>query len=166
MIIWIIGLSGSGKTTLATEIKKKVLKKEKSIVHIDGDEVREIFNNKDYSLKGRKLNANQIFKLCSFLDRNNINVICSILSIFPEIRKKNRSKFKKYFEVYIKSELKDLISRDNKGLYKKFLQKKIKNVVGMDIKFPVPKNSDLIIKNDKSKKDFIKNAERISKLIK
>ena len=47
-------------------------------------------------------------------------------SIFPEIRKKNRSKFKKYFEVYIKSELKDLISRDNKGLYKKFLQKKNK----------------------------------------
>ena len=36
----------------------------------------------------------------------------------------------------------------------------------MDIKFPVPKNFDLIIKNDKSKKDFIKNAERISKLIK
>ena len=51
-------------------------------MHIDGDEVREIFNNKDYSLKGRKLNANQIFKLCSFLDRNNINVICSILFDF------------------------------------------------------------------------------------
>tara|TARA_B100001175_G_C19332812_1_gene553384 strand:+ start:150 stop:647 length:498 start_codon:yes stop_codon:yes gene_type:complete len=165
MIIWIIGLSGSGKTTLAKEVKKLAYKRNKNIVHIDGDEVRSIFQNKNYKLEGRKLNAQQIFKLCYFLDKNNINVVCSILSIFPKLRNKNRLKFKKYYEVFIDCDMEKLIKRDPKGIYKRFIKGKIKNVAGMDIKFPVPKNSNLYIKNDKSKKDLIKFAKKISRLL-
>ena len=41
--------------------------------------------------------------------------------------------------------------------------KKIKNVVGIDIKFNEPKNSDLIILNSNSKKEIKKNAKSILK---
>lgn len=165
MIIWIIGLSGSGKTTLAKEVKRLAVKRGKNIVHIDGDYIREIFQNKNYKLSGRKQNAQQIFNLCCFLDKNNINVICSILSIFPKLREKNRRKFKKYFEVFIDCKLNTLIKRDSKGIYKKYIKGKIKNVAGMDIKFPIPKKADLIINNNNSKKHLLKYANKISKLL-
>jgi len=165
MIIWIIGLSGSGKTTLAKKIKKLADKNNKNLVHIDGDEIRDIFQNKDYTIKGRKLNAQQIFKLCSFLDKNNINVVCSILSIFPNLRKKNQIQFKKYYEVFIDCDLKKLINRDSKGIYKKFIKGKIKNVVGMDIKFPKPKKPHLLIKNNNTKKKLLEYAKKFLKLL-
>ena len=46
MVIWIIGLSGSGKTTLANILKKKLVKKKYKIVHVDGDAIRKIYDEK------------------------------------------------------------------------------------------------------------------------
>ena len=45
MVVWLIGLSGSGKTTLANEIVKNINKKNRNTILIDGDMIREIFNN-------------------------------------------------------------------------------------------------------------------------
>ena len=49
MIYWFTGQPCAGKTTLAD-----LLKKEKpGAFRIDGDDMRELFSNKDYSAKGR-----------------------------------------------------------------------------------------------------------------
>ena len=45
MIIWLTGQPGSGKTT----ISKKILMQDGRIFHIDGDDLRDLFENKDYS---------------------------------------------------------------------------------------------------------------------
>ena len=45
MVIWIIGLSGSGKTTLANEVVTIIRRTKKNVVLIDGDVVREVFDN-------------------------------------------------------------------------------------------------------------------------
>ena len=47
-----------------------------------------------------------------------------------------------------------LEERENKGLYKGAKNGKITNVVGVDINFPEPINSDLIIDNNKDKLNF------------
>tara|TARA_R100000750_G_C2264999_1_gene65257 strand:- start:295 stop:462 length:168 start_codon:yes stop_codon:yes gene_type:complete len=54
MVIWFTGQPGSGKTTLANSfIEDKLIGFMKiqpvRIVHIDGDDLREIVDNKDYS---------------------------------------------------------------------------------------------------------------------
>ena len=46
MIYWFTGQPGSGKTVLADLLKKEVLP---HAFRIDGDEMRELFANKDYS---------------------------------------------------------------------------------------------------------------------
>ena len=52
MVIWIMGLSGSGKTTLAKLIIKKL---KKDIIHIDGDAIRNVYNDKlKHSIKIEK----------------------------------------------------------------------------------------------------------------
>ena len=85
--------------------------------------------------------------MCEFLDRQKINVICSILSIFPYIQKQARSKFKRYLQVQLDAPIKVLALRDKNKVYKKYFNKNIKNVVGLDIKFPKPYKSDLILKS-------------------
>ena len=44
-VIWITGLANSGKTTLAKSIEKELRKKFDNIVHLDGDEIRKVFND-------------------------------------------------------------------------------------------------------------------------
>ena len=69
---------------------------------------------------------------------------------------------KDYFEIFVKTSLKTLIEkRDYKKLYKKALQKKIKNVVGIDIKYDEPKNSNLVVENEINRKNFSKIADKI-----
>jgi len=51
-IIWLTGQPGAGKTVLATELKQHL----DNVFHIDGDDLRAIFDNKDYSEVGRRKN--------------------------------------------------------------------------------------------------------------
>jgi adenylylsulfate kinase-like enzyme len=42
MILWFTGISGVGKSLIASFIYKKLKKKIKNIIHIDGDKFREM----------------------------------------------------------------------------------------------------------------------------
>ncbi|MBT5407154.1 MAG: adenylyl-sulfate kinase [Gammaproteobacteria bacterium] len=162
MVVWLIGLSGSGKTTLANEIVKNINKKNRNTILIDGDMIREIFNNDlGYSMDDRLLNAQRICQLGKLLDKQGVNVVCAILSIFPETRAWNRENIENYYEVYIDTPIEVLIERDSKGLYSKFKRGEISDVAGMDIKFPIPNKADLVIKNISSKKAFLKFSKPI-----
>ena len=84
MVVWFIGLSGSGKTTISNKFIKEIKKKtKKHIIHLDGDEIRFLFENRDYSVKGREKNAKVISNLSNFLNDDNVIVVASVLSIFP-----------------------------------------------------------------------------------
>ena len=52
--------------------------------------------------------------------------------------------------------MENLIKRDKKKIYLKAIKGKRKNVVGVDIKFKEPLNSNLILENNSSKK-FLNN---------
>jgi len=164
MVIWIIGLSGSGKTTLANEIVANINIESKNTILLDGDLIREIFGNDlGYSMEERLLNANRICQLGKFLDDQGINVVCSILSIFPETREWNRKNVRDYYEVFIDVPIEMLVERDSKGIYGKYNRGEISEVVGMDINFPIPDKVDLVIKNTKSKSDLLTYAKYIVK---
>ena len=153
MVIWLIGLSGAGKTTIGREVCRLWKAKEPHTVLIDGDEIRRIFkHDRDpdaYSIKGRAANAERIAELCLWLDRQGINVVCCILSIFEETRSWNRSHYSKYFEVYVSVPLEILAERDPKELYRSAKAGQIRNVVGIDIPFSPPKNPDWVFDNSK-----------------
>ena len=145
MIVWLIGLSGVGKSTIGKELYKLWKTESKPTVIIDGDEMRKIFKHNigddPYSIEGRKINADRISNLCLWLDKQEINVVCCILSVFKESRKWNRDNYSKYIEVYLYASENTLCNR--RALYDQAKKGLIKNVVGVDIKFDPPSDSDL-----------------------
>lgn len=154
MVIWLIGLSGTGKTTLGTEIVRQWRAREPNTLLVDGDEVRRIFGQdkqpSDYSIAGRRVNAQRILELCAWLDAQAHNVVCSVLSIFPELRARGRASFSRYFEVYLHAPMQTLLERDSKGLYAKALRGELSDVVGVDIAFPPPVAADMTIDTSQS----------------
>ena len=160
MIIWIHGKSNSGKTILAKQILKEVKNYNKTFVHIDGDEIRKIFSNNDYSLEGRLKNAKFIQNLVFLLNKNKVNVIVSTLSIFKKILILNRKKIKNYFEILVKSKQTNLYKRDKRNIYSKRSKTK-RNVVGEDIKCLDTKSYDFVIDNNGTKKKLLNNAKKI-----
>ena len=167
MVNWFIGLSGAGKTTIGTKVYNKFKINCPNTVYIDGDLVRESFQSDfGYDISGRRKNGEFIYSLCKYLDKQDIHVICSVLSIFPDIQKRARSNFNNYFQVYVNVPY-DILAkeRDYKGIYRDAKMGKIKNVVGYDIEFPEPIDSDLIIENNGNLKDIDKYVDRIITLI-
>lgn len=151
VIIWIIGLSGSGKTTIGHELWKQMREDGQPTIFMDGDEIRAIFSldktPSDYSIRSRRLNAERIFELCSWLDRNDANVVCCVLSIFPDLQERARVEFSKYIEVFVDVPIEILIQRNNKGVYTNLSSIDAPNIVGVDIPFPRPVKSHVRIDN-------------------
>ncbi len=162
MVIWITGISGTGKSTLGKKLFLEVKKKHSSTIFFDGDKFREIFQNDiNYTLKDRDINAVRLTRLVKNLSLQKINIIISANLTNIKFRKWMKKNVKNYYEIYISASLKSLLKRDYKKLYSKAINKKIKNVVGVDLPFNEPKNSDLYLKNNDDKKIFLKSVNKI-----
>lgn len=87
MIIALIGQPHSGKTTLANVIQKHLYISDGcSYPIIDGDEIRRIFNNKDFSKEGRIKNLNRISDIATFLEDKYGTIIVSAVYPYKEAR--------------------------------------------------------------------------------
>ena len=86
MIYYFTGQPGAGKTTLAE------LLYDDGYIHIDGDDIRNIFDNKDYSEEGRKLNIRRAHDIAQFMDSKGYQVIISLVSPFRVLRDELKSK--------------------------------------------------------------------------
>lgn len=146
MIIWITGVSGAGKTTIAEALTSKYKRYLPNLINIDGDAVRELYGNDlDYSERSRVLQIKRIQKICMFLSKQKLIVIASALYASAELLKWNRENFVDYLEVYLKAPLELVKKRDPKNLYKKYYAGIEKNIVGLDIPWHEPKESDIEI---------------------
>ena len=165
MVIWYVGLSRAGKTTLSRHLYDKLKPTTPNLVLLDGDTFRGIFqNDTDYSMAGRFENARRLSQLTKLLSDQGIHVIAAVLSIFPEWQRWNRENIEDYCQIYVRASMDALLTRDTNRLYEGARQGRIDNVVGVDIPFPEPVDSDLIIENSASREDFSDFLEEVLKL--
>jgi adenylylsulfate kinase len=96
MIINLTGQAGAGKSTIARELEKIL----KNPIVIDGDELREIFVNKDYSEEGRRKNITNAYNIARFLEAKGFSPIIALISPYEDLREdlKSTSEVK---EIYI-----------------------------------------------------------------
>lgn len=129
ILYWITGLSGAGKTTIGTRLYYEMKKTHDNVVLLDGDILKEIVDeNVGYSDGQRRKRA-----------------------MYDEVRKWNRENNKRYVEVFLDVPVEVLRERDQKGLYSKLENGKIKNVSGMDLQVEFPKTPDITVRNDGSR---------------
>ena len=98
MIYLFTGQPGSGKTTLGKKLQMwlQTDKKNwrKSVFQIDGDQLRELFPNTDYSKEGRYKNIQKAFDIAKYLDNAGNDVVISLVSPYRELREKFKSECK------------------------------------------------------------------------
>lgn len=165
MLIWITGLSGSGKTTLGKSVYEKLKLKYNNIVFLDGDNFREILGNDlGHTYNDRLENAKRIHRMSKFLNSQNIHVVCATMSLYKEIHELNRKNINNYYEIFVECEIDELITRDPKGIYKQALNNERNDVVGINLEYDKPQQSDLII-NNTEKKDLDLKVRLILDLI-
>lgn len=83
MIYWFTGQPGAGKTTLAKLLSDNF--DAKSII-VDGDDIRAIYDNKDYSEVGRRKNIELAQNLARFLHHKGFKVMVSLVSPYRDQR--------------------------------------------------------------------------------
>lgn len=148
-VLWFTGLSGSGKSTIASGVSKKLRKNNYSVKILDGDEIRNsIHVDLGFSHDDISKNNNKIAIICQEILNDYDFIFVPIISPFKHSRyNAKRIIGKSFFEVYIQSDLKHVIKRDVKGLYKKALKGEIDNFIGIDpvVPYEPPENPDIIL---------------------
>jgi adenylylsulfate kinase len=90
MIYNFIGQPHSGKTTLAKHLRTAIqIRNEVRLVYmIDGDKLRDLFKNKDYSEAGRRKNIERAYSIARYIqDISPFNdVIIAVVSPFLDLR--------------------------------------------------------------------------------
>lgn len=169
-IVWITGLSGAGKSTVAKQVVQRLRAEGKSVIFLDGDELREVFgaitpNEENHGREGRINLAMQYSRLCEMLASQGFTVVIATISLFREIHEWNRHNLPGYFEVYLKVPLEELKRRDPKGIYKKHQSGELKHVAGLDLKIDEPSAPDITVEftNNQSVEEISKNIVKALK---
>ena len=152
MVVWLIGISGSGKTTLGNKIEYYFNQKLINCVLLDGDEIREFFDNDlGYSVEERRANIMRILLAAYFLEKKKIIPIICNISPFEDIRSLAKKKLDNYIQIYLKKDVQTAIKNDVKNIYSENISKT--EIVGVNIIFEDPKESKLILNTDKESID-------------
>ena len=95
MIYYFTGQPGAGKTTIGELLINYLVPRQfihAPFIHIDGDDIREIFDNKDYSEMGRRKNIEKAQDIAQFLHEKGYNVVITLVSPYRGLRSDLKSK--------------------------------------------------------------------------
>jgi adenylyl-sulfate kinase len=166
--IWLTGLSGAGKTTLGILLSQWFKDNGRSIVFLDGDELRKGIN-KDlgFSENDRLENVRRVAEINKLLLKNNITVINCFIAPTNSMRKLIRGIVTEDLAmIFLNTSIETCRARDPKGLYKKVDAGKIANFTGITGVFEPFSDADLILSTEQSidsslseLKQFIENRK-------
>jgi|TARA_R110000824_G_scaffold156963_2_gene330348 adenylylsulfate kinase-like enzyme len=129
MVYWLTGQPSSGKTVLSNELEKELISVGFKPKRIDGDDLRELISNKDYSIKGRVYNVDVAQKIAHYLHNQDEIVIVSLVSPYLDQREEFKEMLGKGIkEFYIHTSEK----RERDCYHVKGYQKPINNFLDVD----------------------------------
>jgi len=149
--LWLLGPTSSGKTTIAKHFVHIMRDEGFSILHYDGDEVRDFFG-KDFGFS--ESSRGRVVKVLAFLAKKandaNLNVIISALTAHQSSRDFIKNLIPNLLIGYIDCPIKICAERDPKGLYKKAQNGEIDTLIGYNSEYLVPDNPDIRLNSNKN----------------
>jgi adenylylsulfate kinase-like enzyme len=90
MIYWFTGQPAHGKTVLGKKLVELLQTEKrnwrKQVFHLDGDDLRELTINKDYSEQGRINNIRNAQMIAEYLSKNGCDVVVSLVAPYRWLR--------------------------------------------------------------------------------
>ncbi|SHJ50253.1 adenylyl-sulfate kinase [Paramaledivibacter caminithermalis] len=148
LVVWFTGLSGAGKSTIAAEVEKELIRLNKAVYVLDGDNIRHgLCSDLGFSKKDRNENVRRIAETAALFKDAGLIVLVACISPIGKMRDFARQRIgaDNFREVYVKADIKVCIERDPKGLYKKVKGGQIKDFTGITSEYETPEKPDLII---------------------
>ncbi len=129
MIFWFIGQPGAGKTVLGKKLVKFFRQQNIPVFHIDGDNLRKLTQNFDYSEDGRVKNIKQAQELAQRNLEEGKQVVVSVVAPY----KKLREEFKKTMgDQFIEFFVHTTKERGREHFHVKGYEKPTKNFIDID----------------------------------
>jgi adenylylsulfate kinase-like enzyme len=107
MIYWFTGQPGAGKTVLGSKLHSFLRTEKrnwrKDVFHLDGDDLRELTTNKDYSEQGRINNIRNAQMITEFVHKNGCDVVVSLVAPYRWLREefKERIGYENFQEIFV-----------------------------------------------------------------
>jgi adenylylsulfate kinase-like enzyme len=116
-VFWITGLPGSGKTSISVKLKNYLEDRNVNCIILDGDDLRKVLDNRDYSRSSRIDIAKTYSRLARYLANQGFNIVIATVSLFHEVHCLNRLTIENYCEVFLDFSQDKLIEGPRKNLY-------------------------------------------------
>ena len=100
MIYWFTGQPGHGKTTLAKALIAHLRAQGTEPFHVDGDDLRALTANADYSRAGREANIRRAQTIAHYLQNQGRTVVVSLVAPYRDIREELKA-HAQVTEVYV-----------------------------------------------------------------
>ena len=100
MIYWFTGQPGHGKTTLALALIEHLRTQGTKPFHVDGDDLRALTANADYSRAGREANIRRAQTIAHYLQNQGHTVVVSLVAPYRDIREELKA-HAQVTEVYV-----------------------------------------------------------------
>ena len=100
MIYWFTGQPGHGKTTLAKAMVAHLETRGLAVHHVDGDDLRALTVNADYSREGRENNIRKAQTIAQFLQSKGHTVVVSLVAPYRSLREEFKTRAN-VTEVYV-----------------------------------------------------------------
>ena len=92
MIYWFTGQPGHGKTTLAKALIAHLQGQGIEPFHVDGDDLRALTSNADYSRAGREANIRRAQTIAHYLHNQEPVVVVSLVAPYRELREEFKAR--------------------------------------------------------------------------
>ena len=147
-VVWFTGLSGSGKTTLANALRKNLEHRGFGAFVLDGDNVRKsLCSDLGFSKADRDENIRRVSEVARLFADCGIICLTAFISPFRTARARAKRTIgtKRFFEIYVATDLAVCEQRDVKGLYGRARAAAIRDFTGVSQGYEPPAKPDLKI---------------------
>jgi adenylylsulfate kinase len=137
-IIWLIGQAGHGKTVLGKLLEDYIDRVGvNNVFHIDGDDLRNLTINKDYSRAGREQNIRNAQVIAKYLQNKGYHVVVSLMTPYRDLREEFKENTENVYEIYVHTT--DIRGREQ--FHVEDFQKPVFNYLDMDTTNITPEES-------------------------
>jgi adenylylsulfate kinase len=153
-VLWMMGPTSAGKTTLAVLLHDHLRAKGRNIVHIDGDEIRDMFgSNHGFQASDRLLVVKFLSYFATKAVESGADVLVSALTASEDARTYIRDNIPQLHIALINCPIEECAARDPKGLYGKAQRGEIDTLIGFNEPYILPTDPDIAIDTSETSRE-------------